>query len=278
MNKFFKIIIHKDDEIPNLHGVCAGFENKFWRKDQLVEYIFNYLPEFALNHSELMDFDSLSIIPKIRQAAGNVYQSQKFKSRGEFGELLLHAILRETHNSIPAISKIYYKDSPNDTVKGFDAVHVIPNGNDLELWLGEVKFYQSIYNAITDVVAELIEHSKVRYVRNEFITISNKIDTNWEHSEKLKSLLDPNTSLDDVFEKTCIPVLLTYDSSIISKHEKSTQDYVNEIEIELLKFHKSFCDKLGDFPLTVHLFLLPLSTKKELINKLEEKLKIWQQI
>lgn len=278
MNKFFKIIIHKDDEIPNLHGVCAGFENKLWRKDQLVEYIFNYLPEFALNHSELMDFDSLSIIPKIRQAAGNVYQSQKFKSRGEFGELLLHAILRETYNSIPAISKIYYKDSPNDTVKGFDAVHVIPNGNDLELWLGEVKFYQSIYSAITDVIDELIEHSKIRYVRNEFITISNKIDTNWEHSEKLKSLLDPNTSLDDVFEKTCIPVLLTYDSSIISKHEKSTEDYVKEIEIELLKFHKSFCDKLGDFPLTVHLFLLPLSTKKELINKLEEKLKIWQQI
>jgi hypothetical protein len=278
MNKFFKIIVHKDDEIPNLHGVCAGFENKHWRKDQLVEYIFNYLPEFALNHSELMDFDSLSIIPKIRQAAGNVYQSQKFKSRGEFGELLLHAILRETYNSIPAISKIYYKDSPNDTVKGFDAVHVIPNGNELELWLGEVKFYQSIYNAITDVIAELNEHSKIRYVRNEFITISNKVDNNWEHSEKLKSLLDPNTSLDDVFEKTCIPVLLTYDSSIILKHEKTTQDYIKEIEIELLKFHKSFCDKLGNFPLTVHLFLLPLSTKKELINKLEEKLKIWQQI
>lgn len=278
MNNFFKVIIHKDDEIPNLHGVCAGFENKIWRKDQLVDYIFNYLPEFALNQTELMNFDSLNIIPKIRQAAGNVYQSKKFKNRGEFGELLLHAILRETHNTIPAISKIYYKDSPNDTVKGFDAVHVITNGEDLELWLGEVKFYQSIYSAITDVIDELNEHAKIRYVKNEFITISNKIDDSWVHAEKLKSLLDPNTSLDDVFEKTCIPVLLTYDSSIILKHERTTQDYINEIEVELLRFHKSFCDKLGSFPLTVHLFLLPLSTKKKLINKLEEKLRIWQQI
>ena len=49
---FFNIIIHKDDTFPDLHGVCAGFESRQWRKDQLVDYLFEYLPEFALTYSE----------------------------------------------------------------------------------------------------------------------------------------------------------------------------------------------------------------------------------
>lgn len=275
---FFNVIVHKDDELPDLHGLCAGFENSRWRKDQLVNHLFNYLPEFALTSSEFQELNGENIIPKLRQAAGNVYQTDKFRNRGEFGELLLHAIIRETHNTIPAISKLYYKDGPNDTVKGFDAVHVIEKGDVLELWLGEVKFYQEINSAIRDVIAELQEHVKVRYVKNEFIAISNKIDKAWKHSEKLKTLLDPNTSLDDVFNLTCIPVLLTYDSSVLSKYNQKSKEYLAEIEIELLKFHKKFCDDLGTFPLTIHLFLVPLNTKDELIKKLEEKLKIWQQI
>ena len=55
-------------------------------------------------------------------------------------------------------------------------------------------------------------------------------------------------------------------------------EYVQEISEELQKNHKIFCDKLGDFPLTIHLFLFPLNTKAELIESLESKLKIWQKL
>lgn len=275
---FFNIIVHKDDEIPDLHGLCAGFENTNWRIDQLVDHLFNYLPEFALTFSEFQELSGENIVPKLRLAAGNVYQSAKFRNRGEFGELLLHAIIRETHRTIPAISKLFYKDGPNETVKGFDAVHVVEKGDNLELWLGEVKFYQDIYSAIRDVIVELHDHIKIRYVKNEFIAISNKIDRAWNHSEKLRTLLDSNTSLDDIFESTCIPVLLTYDSKVLNKHNQKSKEYLAEMETELLKFYKKFCDDLGKFPLTIHLFLVPLNTKDELIKKLEEKLRIWQQI
>lgn len=275
---FFNLIVHKNDDLPDLIGLCAGFENNSWRKDQLADHLFNYLPEFALTQSELQELSGDNIVPKLRLAAGNVYQTKKFRNRGEFGELLLHAIIRETYKTIPAISKLFYKDGPNDTVKGFDAVHVVEKENNLELWLGEVKFYQDIHSAIRDVVDELHEHIKIRYVKNEFIAISNKIDRAWNHSEKLKTLLDPNTSIDDVFDLTCIPVLLTYDSTVLKKFNKKTDEYMKEITEELLKFHKKFCDSLGEFPLTIHLFLVPLNTKDELIKKLEEKLKIWQQI
>lgn len=278
IHPFFNIILHKDDKLPNLHGICAGFENRLWRKEQLVNYLFEYLPEFALTHTEFSNFNGENAVAKIRQVVASIYQSKKFKSRGEFGELLLHAIIRETYNTIPAISKIYYKDGPNETVKGFDAVHVVAAEDSLELWLGEVKFYKSISSAISDVVKELNEHIKVRYVKNEFMAIANKIDNSWAHAEKLRALLNPHTSLDDVFSNTCIPVLLTYDSKILTKHTKKCDEYIAEISEEFIKLYESFNEKLGTFPLTIHLFLLPLNTKEELMKSLENKLKTWQSL
>ena len=278
IQSFLNIIIHKDNDIPDLHGICAGFENRLWRKEQLVNFLFEYLPEFALTHTEFHSLNGENAVAKIRQVVGNIYQTKKFENRGEFGELLLHAIIRETYHTIPAISKIYYKDGPNDTVKGFDAVHVVDTSNTLELWLGEVKFYNNISSAISDVVDELRLHIGVRYVRDEFVAITNKIDNAWPHADKLKALLNPNTSLDDVFSNTCIPVLLTYDSAVLAKHNQKCQEYIDEISDEFTKFHKRFCDRLGDFPLTIHLFLMPLNTKKELMKSLENKLKTWQSL
>ena len=276
--QFFNIIIHKDDTFPDLHGVCAGFESRQWRKDQLVDYLFEYLPEFALTYSEFKNLTGENVVAKMRQVVMSIYQSEKFKNRGEFGELLLHAIIRETYNTLPAISKIYYKDGPNEPVKGFDAVHVVVTDDTLELWLGEVKFYNNISKAISDVIKELKQHSNIRYVRNEFLAITNKIDAEWPYADRLKTLLHPHTSLDDVFSNTCIPVLLTYDSSVLTRYDNKCNEYVQEISEELQKNHKIFCDKLGDFPLTIHLFLFPLNTKAELINSLESKLKIWQNL
>jgi hypothetical protein len=36
-----------------------------------------------------------------------VYTTEKFKRRGEFGELLLHAVIRELWETEPAVSKLY---------------------------------------------------------------------------------------------------------------------------------------------------------------------------
>ena len=110
---------------PSVTGLCVGYERSEWRASQFADHIIEWLPEFALNHSELVDIKSGNSIRAIRRAALRVYQSEKFKQRGEFGELFLHAAIRQVFGSVPAISKIYYKSAINDTVKGFDAVHVV---------------------------------------------------------------------------------------------------------------------------------------------------------
>lgn len=276
---FFNVIVHREDGNRELDGLCAGFEQKVWRKDQLISHLADYIPEFALPYSERQSIDSKDIRRMLRNAARNLYQSDKYKNRGEFGELMLHVIIRELYNTVPAISKIYYKDGPNDTVKGFDAVHVIVKDEVLELWLGEVKFYTDITGAINDVSKEINEHIQGDYLRDEFIAITNKIDDAWPHADKLKVLLDANTSLDQVFSQACIPVLLTYDSTVIAKYDESSVAYQDEIKAEFENLFETFKKKVGDgVPLTVHLFLLPLKTKAELVVSFDEELRKLQQI
>lgn len=276
---FFNVIVHKEEGNRELDGICAGFELKTWRKEQLVDHIADYIPEFALTYSDLKSIDSKDIRRMLRNASRNIYQSEKYKNRGEFGELLLHVVIRELYSTIPAISKIYYKDGPNDTVKGFDAVHVIDKTDSLELWLGEAKFYSDINDAINDVVEEIFNHINRDYLRDEFIAITNKIDDAWPHSDRLKALLDPNTSLDLVFDLACIPVLLTFDSDVIARYDEDSESYRTEIRAEFERLYDVFKKKISDgVPLTVHLFLLPLKTKAELVTALDEKLKQLQQI
>src|ERR1700722_19311819 len=139
--KFLKLILHTPSTTCGVTGLCGGFERRQWRYEQFSNWLFDeHLLDFALKHSEYRLLDHKTAPKKLREAAKIIFQSQNV-NRGEFGELLLHGIIKETFETIPAISKIYFKDGPNETVKGFDAVHVVAHGNNLELWLGEVKFY-----------------------------------------------------------------------------------------------------------------------------------------
>lgn len=272
------IVINDLEGKRPLTGLCAGYELKQWRAAAFADHLLESLPEFCLTFSEYTHLNHESAVKLIRHAARRIYETDKFKNRGEFGELLLHVALRQTANTLPAVSKIYYKDSANDTVKGFDAVHVVPTDEGLELWLGEVKFYSNITAAVRDVVNELQAHLHKDYLKGEFLAIINKIDKEWPYADTLIKLLDEKTSLDEVFSSFCIPVLLTYDGDATCKHKESTPDYIEELLIELQEIRKNFVEKSVSIPHKIHLFLVPLSTKDKLISYLDEKLKHWQSI
>ena len=209
---FFEVRVQKLDIAPSLIGLCVGYEQGEWRYDGLVDHLMEWLPDFCLTYGELGKLNASNMVSLMREAVRKLYTSKKFESRGEFGELILHAAIRQVFCSLPAISKIYYKSATNNTVKGFDAVHVVTNQKGIELWLGEAKFYKEINGAIRDVVQELHEHVEKDYLKGEFLLIKGKIDQSWPHADQLKRLLDPNVSLDQVFKQVVIPVLLTYDS------------------------------------------------------------------
>ena len=267
--------------MPTLLGICAGFENGEWRGKRLADNLFNCIPDFCLSYSEIHEVDSTEWLDKLRKAVAMIYNSEKYKIRGEFGELLLHYILKDFYKTIPAISKMYFKDGPNETVKGFDAVHVIENGEgSLDLWLGEVKFYKDASQAIKDVIPEIEEHFAHDYLRTEFIAITNKLDKESPFYEKLSQLISPDTSLDDIFERICVPVLITFNSKVIDKHTKYTNAYREEMKTEMEKYFNQFesqFEKLG-IDIEVHLFLLPLKTKETFVQMLNNRLNLWQQL
>jgi Cap4 SAVED domain len=216
-NAFLDIRVHDLSLTPSVTGLCVGYERGEWRASQFANHIIEWLPEFALKHSKLTDMHSGNAVQLLRNAAKRVYESEKFKNRGEFGELFLHAAIRQVFNSQPAISKIFYKSARNEPMKGFDAVHVVGPPGNLELWLGEAKFYTDIEDAINKVVTELRDHTETDYLRDEFLLIKGKIDPSWPHAQALEKLLEENTSLDEVFQRACIAVLLTYDSDCLGK-------------------------------------------------------------
>jgi hypothetical protein len=282
---FLNLVFHEVSSLGDDVALCAGFERGKWRNDQLANHVMEWLPEFALNHSELTEMGHHNAVRLTKKAAKIVYQTEKYGLRGEFGEILLHIAIRQIYETIPAVSKIYYKSAVNKTVEGFDAVHVVKNDGGLELWIGETKFYNDVGRAINDVCTEIVDHLETDYLRDEFLLIKNKIDPQWPEANSLKELLKESVSLDDVFQRACIPVLLTYDSAVIQGSSKSDQEYLDKIRVEISAAYKKMRRKLKSeyearfreiLPITVHVILIPLKDKVALINALDARLKALQ--
>jgi len=106
---------------PPALAMCAGYDEQRWRAKALVEHLCQWIPEWALRYGELNErLDSATLMAMSRRAALKVYTSKNFEGRGEFGEIMLHAVIRHEFDTHPAISKIFFKDRANDYVKGFD--------------------------------------------------------------------------------------------------------------------------------------------------------------
>lgn len=275
---FLEVRVHRLDLQPPLTAACAGFELSKWRAEQLAKHLLQWLPEFALKFSEWQDMSAENAVAKVGRAAKSVYETDNYERRGECGELLLHVLLRQHFGSTPAISKIFFKDSNNDTVKGFDAVHVIAEQDKWELWLGEVKFYTDIMAAIRDSISELKDHLEPDYLRCEFTAITNKLDPDWPEFERLGQKLAETKSLDEIFTAICVPVLLAYDSQLVKDHSSVSKAYEEGFAQEVVEIQKKFGDRLPKLPIRVHLLLFPMGDKATLIEEWDRRLKSCQEL
>lgn len=269
---FLEIRVNEMAQYPTLLALCAGYESGKWRATQFAEHLVEWLPEFCLKYSEIIGLGSHNAVRLLKSAAANVYSTGKFEKRGEVGEIILHAAIRQIFNTIPLVSKIFYKDSTNDTVKGFDSVHIVKNKDIFELWLGEVKLYKDFNLAARDVCNELKSHTENNYLRKEFAAICNKLDENHPHSREVASLLNKNTSLDKIFKVIVFPVLITYESSSINCHDSVCSEFMTTLMSETKEYFEYFKTKLPEVKPLVHLITVPLGSKDELITAFDREL------
>lgn len=267
----------------NLRVFDAGFDRNIYRIKPLAEVIIRVLPEFALGYKNSGTLDS-EIIDRLRDAAEILYKTDKYKSRGEFGELILHLLLRDFCNTKPLISKIYFKDANNVAVHGFDAIHITDDDNGKSLWLGEAKIYEIGKNGITELVNDLKNHFTDDYLRSEFLLIRNKVELidndNIEDKKHWLDLMHKHTTLDKIFQSITVPMLCVYDSDLYKKHNCISDEYIESLKKEVQELSSHFNDKSKDIKtnLNIILMLLPIPSKKELIEILHGKLKNLQNV
>jgi hypothetical protein len=208
----------------------------------------------------------------IEVAARRVYQTEKSDVRGEIGELLLHAACRQFSGTFPTISKVYYKTSSNDVVKGFDLVHTRYDepADELQLWLGESKFYTSGGGAVSAAISSISDHLKAGFLTSEKILLGGKISPDTPGYSKLEWLFESDTPLDEIFHRMVVPVLIAYDSDHAAQFDDEmtyNSALLDEISIFQDKFAKKFPSNLS-----IYCFYFPMDSKKKLVSAFDTRL------
>ena len=261
---------------PSLLALTVDYEARVWRAEALATHLLDWVLDFALRREERESLSSGRAMDVSRRAVKATFGDGR--DRGVPGEILLHAVCRQFFGSDTVINKVWFKTAANDTYKGFDAVHCVHMEEELQLWLGEAKFYRDLGSALRSALSDLKEHLERDYLRSEFALIADKIDDSHPHCDELRRLMHPNTSLDEVFDRIVVPVLVAYDSDATCAHDRISARYRADLEAEVRRAWVKFNHGLAShLPVSVRLFLLPMATKEKLLVALDKELRSpWQ--
>jgi Cap4 SAVED domain len=256
---------------PSMLTLTVDYEAGKWRAKNLAFHITEWVLDFALRREERAHLRPGRTAAALRRAMQITFGNGN--DRGIPGEILLHAVCRQFHGSDTVISKVWFKTAKNDTVKGFDLVHCVHLERELQLWLGEAKFYEDLDKAIRSALSDIREHFSADYLREEFRIIAPKIEDDHPHARELRQLMHDNTTLDQVFDRIVVPVLVAYDSPATAAHDRVTDAYRDELASEALHALDKFSRGLDPaVPITVKLFLVPMATKAALLEALDKEL------
>ncbi len=257
-----------------IRAYYIGFDQGQFRLKPLANVIVDVIPEFALGYYQSgSSIPVASVVPRLREAARRIYSTEKYQKRGEFGELLLHLLLRDFCRSIPLVSKMYFKDADNVPIHGFDAVHVVDTGTNKQLWLGESKLYEDGHAGVNDLLGDLKKHLTAEYLKREFALIATKLPESCPDIEHWREMFHANKSLDSILNSVCIPMVCTYTSDIYKNHENNSNECSKAFLEECNSLRKVFED--GHKAITkvdIILMLVPVQSKAELVTELHNRL------
>lgn len=256
----------------------VGFDQNKFRMQPLADIICDVIPEFAFGYHAGQSVPLPQLRRRIKEAAMSIYTSDKYQKRGEFGELILHLLLRDFIGSIPLLSKIYFKDSDNIAVHGFDGVHIVIDGNEKRLWLGESKLYVDGVDGVKELANDLIKHLNSDYLRRELTLISKKLPESTLEIDYWRNLMHENQRLDVILNGITIPIVCTYSSYLFNNHNDNTNQFINDFLQECYHLKEKFEEYKTTTNVDVILMLLPVPCKNELTKELHDRLRSMQTI
>ena len=224
----------------------------------------------------IKDFDVMRRYYLEKDPAVKPTPTQLRSKRGDFGEVILHMLLRDFKNTIPLVSKVYFKDSAGVPSHGFDLVHV--SENERILWLGESKFYSDYKQALDSLENDLREHFKQDFLDAQFLIIKKNLEAHGipGRDDWVKYLSECNT-LRDRLSMINIPLLCLYPNDVYTKYPDMRSLEAEEYHtINIRELKKYFDEKHQNNPLknnlNIILICFPVRDKKELATLLHQKL------
>jgi hypothetical protein len=169
---------------------------------------------------------------------------------------------------------VNYLSASNDPVKAFDLVHVrYVGGGNIELWLGEAKFFKNRDDAIKDAIASIKAHITAGFLKNEKLLLGPQISNDIPHNAKIKKLLSAEASLDELIASAVFPVLIAANSDATASHASASDGYIAKVVAEM----DALWGKLKASGLTkkikIKLIYLPLGDKDALNKAFDDRLK-----
>jgi hypothetical protein len=275
--KRFFTEVHQDGTVvPPVRIYCAGFELSTWRCDGFAKHLFEWLPEYALPEDEL-SVNHANAFVKLQQAAVRVYTTKKPGKRGEIGELALHAICRDFFKTVPISARVFYKSSSNDVVKAFDLVHArFPDNGDVEIWLGESKFYASATSAIAAAIGSIREHIDQGFLTDQKLLLGPQIPKSTPNYDDVVALFESQTSLDELISAAVFPVAILASSPATSSATQISASHKAALKAELEKLALQVEASGLCTSLRVLLIYVPVGDKAALTAAFDKRLKALQ--
>lgn len=169
--------------ISNLPDECY---NIISQENDLAEIIYNGIIEYSFDESEI-DYSKLEVFKKRalinRLKFDKKATESKQLSYGFYGEILLFLMLQKFHHVGTLISRgHFYNPLESSETKGYDTYqfYETPNG-ELELWFGEVKFHESYYNAIQQILTKLEKSLSDDYFTTNIVAMEDYVSSISRH-------------------------------------------------------------------------------------------------
>ena len=291
-------IINQEIISSELRTFYVGFDFGRYQNHELTEVLMDVIVDFAFGyHTGILKKYNRRIL---KEAAKAIYRideyrevkwvyvdenselsdcelkaEKKYLKKGEFGEMILHLLLRDFFGTEPLLSKIHFKDTDNAVVHGFDIVHIgkdLVDNKENSIFLGESKLYsRKAGNAgvlgVSDLLEDVIQHFNTDFLYREIALINKKRDafkriedyedenTKNEYEsflirkEKwfkiLKKVESHEERLQDFFKSVTIPLVCTYQSKIFDGHtDVKDENFQKELNKEVLSLKSTFDEKI----------------------------------
>ncbi len=274
----FLVEFHANTKEGSLHSF-SGFDVRYalkkWRHESYAKHLIEWLPEFSLKASEIVNILAHNAETILARSISTFSDSELPRDR-LIAELILHSILRSRQNSEPVACKVFYKSAGKLSEFGNAHIVQIPDQED-QLWLGLARLVKAndmntTLDEIRTILDETISETVLSAEREIIISLREPL----HHQPKADSFnqaLHRNSPVDDMLSILCFPILLTYDSEVLSSGWIA--DYVNNLKIEIETHFSTFTSVLPENikQVKVLIFLVPMESIEHLIKAFNARCK-----